>query len=63
METSPLHTRYQMMYPLLLGYAAVLLAAGLLLGDPAQILPGLIRIVLTEDALITDYVLVAGPGP
>ncbi len=63
METSPLHTRYQMMYPLLLGYAAVLLGAGLLLGDPAQILPGLIRIVLTEDALITDYVLVAGPGP
>ena len=51
------------MFPLLLGYAAILLAAGFLLGDPAEIVPGLIRIVLTEDALITDYVLVSGPGP
>ncbi|MEA4931988.1 MAG: DUF1576 domain-containing protein [Lawsonibacter sp.] len=63
MELSHHHTRYQIMYPLLLGYAAILLAAGLLLGDPAEILPGLMRIVLTEDALITDYVLVSGPGP
>lgn len=63
MKLSHLHTRYQIMYPLLLGYAAVLLTAGLLLGDPAEILPGLIRIVLTEDALITDYVFVSGPGP
>lgn len=62
-QASHLHTKYQNMYPLLLGYAALLFACGFLLGDPAQILPGLVRIVLTEDALITDYVLVAGPGP
>lgn len=63
MDSSHLHNRYHIMYPILLGYAALLLAAGLLMGDPRQALDGLAKIVLTEDALITDYVLVAGPGP
>lgn len=58
-----LRPRHWMMYPVFLCYAMILLLAGLLLDGPAQILPGLARIVLTEDALITDYVLVAGPGP
>lgn len=57
------HTRYETMYPILLGYVGLLFTAGLLFGNFSQILPGLARIVLTEDALITDYILVAGPGP
>ena len=63
MDSSNLHSRYEIMYPILLGYAVLLLIAGLLMGDPRQALDGLSKIVLTEDALITDYVLVAGPGP
>ena len=62
-KISATDNRYQRMYPLLLGFSALLLLLGTLLGDPAEIVPGLIRIVLTEDALITDYVLVSGPGP
>ena len=62
METPNSHDRYSAMYPALLIYAALLLAAGLLLDDPSQVLPGLVRIVLTEDALITDYIQVSGLG-
>jgi len=56
------HHRYDRMLPLLWVYAAALAVAGLLLDTPADILSGLLRIVLVEDSLITDYVLVAGPG-
>ena len=62
-SSPPLHNRYDLMYPLLLGYAGLLLAAGMLLGPRDHLLQGLSQIVLTEDALITDYVLVSGPGP
>ena len=54
--------RYARMYSLLWIYTAVLALFGLLLDSPAQILQGLTTIILTEDALITDYVLIAGPG-
>ena len=54
--------RYDRMYSLLWIYTAVLALFGLLLDSPAQILQGLTTILLTEDALITDYVLIAGPG-
>lgn len=54
--------RYDRMYTLLWFYAAALALFGLFLGPLDQILPGLATIVLTEDALITDYVLIAGPG-
>lgn len=54
--------RYDRMYTLLWIYAAALALFGLFLGPLDQILPGLATIVLTEDALITDYVLIAGPG-
>ena len=63
MDAPHLYSRYEIMYPILLGYAALLLVAGLLMGDPRHALEGLVTIVRTEDALITDYVLVAGPGP
>ena len=29
---------------------------------PKNILNGLVTIILSEDALITDYILIAGPG-
>ena len=54
--------RYDRMFPFLWAYAALLAAAGLMLDSPQGILQGLVRIVLTEDALITDYVRIAGPG-
>ena len=54
--------RYKGMYPALLCFAAFLAVFGIVLGEPAQILPGLVKIILTEDALITDYVEIAGVG-
>lgn len=54
--------RYKKMYSALLGFAAFLAAIGFVLGDPSSILPGLWKIILTEDALITDYVEIAGVG-
>jgi len=56
------HFRYEKMFPVLWTYAALLAAAGLLLDSPADILNGLITIILSEDSLITDYILIAGPG-
>lgn len=56
------HTRYERLYGLFLAYAALLALFGLTLDTPAVILRGLSTIILTEDALITDYVLIAGPG-
>ena len=54
---------FERMYLFLWGYVCLLLIVGTCLGGPSTILPGLAKIVLTEDALITDYVLVAGIGP
>ena len=53
---------YDRMYVFFWLYAATLALFGLSLESPAQILAGLRTIVLTEDALITDYILIAGPG-
>ena len=54
--------RYHKIYPAAICFAAYLIAIGLILGDPTQILPGLWKIIQTEDALITDYVKIAGIG-
>lgn len=54
---------FERMYLFLWGYVCLLLIVGTCLGGPSTILPGLAKIVLTEDALITDYVLVAGIDP
>ena len=54
--------RYKSMYPMILVYILALVLAGLIFDDPANILPGLQKIVLTQDVLITDYVEIAGPG-
>jgi len=56
------HFRYEKMFPVLWAYAALLAAAGFLLDTPGDILNGLVTIILSEDALITDYILIAGPG-
>ena len=52
--------RYAKLYPATLCFCAFLAAVGLLLGDPAQVLPGIRTIILMEDALITDYIQIAG---
>ena len=52
--------RYYKMYPAALCFCAFLAATGLILGDPAQVIPGIRTIILTEDALITDYIQIAG---
>ena len=54
--------RYDRMLPFLWLYVACLVLTGFLLDSPAEVFAGLKRIVLVEDALITDYILVAGPG-
>ena len=56
--------RYDKMFPCLWAFAGLLAAAGLLIGldGGENILQGLYRIVTTEDALITDYVRIAGAG-
>lgn len=56
------HTRYESMLPFLWGYSGLLFVIGFLVESPSNILAGLWKIILTEDALITDYVLVAGTG-
>lgn len=62
MSVRPEAMRYDRMYRFLWLYAAALALFGLALDSPAGITAGLRTIVLTEDALITDYVLIAGPG-
>jgi len=54
--------RYKQMFSWLMVYAALLMALGFMLDSPGNVLRGLVRIVLTEDALITDYILVGGVG-
>ncbi len=54
--------RYKRVYPILLCFVGYLFVLGFLLGEPGSILPGLKTIIFTEDALITDYLKIAGPG-
>lgn len=56
------HMRYETLYIMLLIFASGLFLAGALLDTPDNIARGLIRIVMTEDPLITDYVRLAGVG-
>ena len=54
--------RYDRMFRYLWAFVILMASAGLLMDTPKGILRGLYAIITTEDALITDYVLVAGPG-
>ena len=47
--------RYKKLYPAVICFCVFLAAIGLVLGDPSTVLPGLWKIIVTEDALITDY--------
>ena len=57
-----MHNRYDKLFPATLALSLGLALLGLLLDDPRNILPGLGRIILMQDLLITDYVYIAGPG-
>ena len=54
--------RYKKIFPVLWCYAALLAVTALFLDTPQNILMGLETILRSEDALITDYILIAGPG-
>ncbi len=54
--------RYTRMFPYLWAAAALLAGLGFLMDTPANILAGLKTIISVESSLITDYVLLAGPG-
>ena len=52
--------RYHRMYPAIFCFCVFLAAVGLILGDPTQVIPGIRTIIRMEDALITDYIQIAG---
>lgn len=57
-----LHNRYEKIFPGTIAVSCVMMLLGVLLDDPANILPGLYHIVTMQDLLITDYVYIAGVG-
>lgn len=61
-HAAPHHARYDSLLNYLWIFTVCLALLGFVLDSPENILKGLIAIVMTEDALITDYFLVAGPG-
>ncbi len=52
--------RYSRVYSGTVCFCVFLAAIGLILGEPHQVIPGIRTIVLMEDALITDYIEIAG---
>ena len=56
------HIRYEYLFPFLWCYVALLAISALAMDSPSKILEGLEIIARSEDALITDYILIAGPG-
>ncbi len=56
------HERYEAIFPATIIFSLSLIFLGVVMDDPANILPGLFRIVTMQDLLITDYVYIAGPG-
>lgn len=57
-----IHSRYDKIFPSTILTSLLLIALGFMLDDPANILPGLYRIVSMQDLLITDYVYIGGVG-
>jgi len=57
-----LQNRYEKIFPATIIASILLMLLGILSDDPANILPGLYRIVTMQDLLITDYVYIAGVG-
>lgn len=56
------HLRYEQMLPYLWAFVTLLALAGFVMDTPQNILDGLNTIIKSESSLITDYVLIAGPG-
>ncbi len=54
--------RYRYIFSSTILFSLGLMLLGVLLDDPANILPGLYRIITMQDLLITDYVHIAGIG-
>lgn len=54
--------RYQKIFSATIIFSVGLMIVGILMDEPANILPGLYRIITMQDLLITDYVYIAGPG-
>ncbi len=54
--------RYKKEYWMILFFALSLAAVGICIEGPGNILPGLRKIILMQDVLITDYVETAGPA-
>ena len=61
-HAAPRHARYDSLLNYLWIFTVCLALLGFSLDSRENILKGLVAIVMTEDALITDYFLVAGPG-
>ncbi len=61
-HAAPRHARYDSLLNYLWIFTICLALLGFALDSPENIAKGLVTIVMTEDALITDYFLVAGPG-
>lgn len=57
-----MQNRYQNLFPATLVFSGGLMLLGFLLEAPADILWGLYHIVTMQDLLITDYVVIGGPG-
>ena len=57
-----MHNRYEKIFPLTIAFSVLLMVIGIVLDEPANILPGLREIVTMQDLLITDYIYIAGPG-
>lgn len=57
-----MQNRYEKIFSSTIAASVLLMLLGVALDDPANILPGLYRIVTMQDLLITDYVHIAGVG-
>ena len=57
-----MQNRYERIFPGTIVASLLLMLLGVALDDPANILPGLYKIVTMQDLLITDYVYIAGVG-
>ena len=57
-----MQNRYDRIFPGTIITSLLLMVLGVVLDDPANILPGLYKILTMQDLLITDYVYIAGVG-
>lgn len=56
------HSRYEKLIPFLWLYVITLAVTAFCLDTPENIFGGIVTLLMSEDALITDYILISGPG-